>query len=338
MADQDTASLGHTYRIGAVSRLTGVPADTLRVWERRYGVVCPVRSDSGARLYGQNDVSRLTLIKRLVDRGDAISSVASLSLDQLRARIRGTDLPEKPGGPLLPCRVLVIGRSLADRLRSTALAFQGIELAGCYDSRETFIQDHRPDVAPDLVVFECPTLHGDQVREIAELVSRSGASGAILVYRFANRGTIERLASRRVLAKRAPVDPEELCRLCLTQRGGAPVASPEPPDVDLLFPISPRRFTDVDLLRIATTSTSVRCECPRHLADLVLALNAFETYSEECELRNADDAALHAYLHAATAQARSMMEAALTRVAAAEGIELDVRGEKSEPDGSMALK
>ena len=69
-----------TYRIGAVSRLTGVPADTLRVWERRYSVVTPYRAESGTRLYGPEDVGRLTLIKRLVDRGDAISSVANLTL------------------------------------------------------------------------------------------------------------------------------------------------------------------------------------------------------------------------------------------------------------------
>lgn len=326
MADQDTASLGHTYRIGAVSRLTGVPADTLRVWERRYAVVAPVRSDSGARLYGQTDVSRLTLIKRLVDRGDAISSVASLSLDQLRDRISGTELPGRPGVAARPCHLLVIGPSLAECMPGAASAVQGIVLTGAYDSRASFLQDERPRPAPDLLVFESPTVHGDQVRELTELVTRSGAARAILVYNFASRGTIERLASRRILARRAPVDPEELCGLCLGHRVDAPAAPAERPEVDLAQPICPRRFKDADLLRIATTSTSVRCECPRHLVGLVQALNAFETYSEECEVRNAEDAALHAYLHAVTAHARATMEAALTRVVAAEGIEIDVDG------------
>ena len=40
-----------TYRIGAVSHLTGVAPDMLRVWERRYGAVVPMRAEKGSRLY-----------------------------------------------------------------------------------------------------------------------------------------------------------------------------------------------------------------------------------------------------------------------------------------------
>ena len=36
------------YRIGAVSRLTGIPPDTLRVWERRYDLITPMRSEGGS--------------------------------------------------------------------------------------------------------------------------------------------------------------------------------------------------------------------------------------------------------------------------------------------------
>ena len=68
-----------TYRIGAVSRLTGIAPDGLRVWERRFGAVVPFQSETGSRLYSQEDVGRLVLIKRLVDRGDAISRLANLS-------------------------------------------------------------------------------------------------------------------------------------------------------------------------------------------------------------------------------------------------------------------
>lgn len=80
------------YRIGAVSRLTGVTQDALRVWERRYGVVEPQRSEGGDRLYSREDVTRLTLIKRLVDAGHAISRVARLTLKQLQQRLAPQDL------------------------------------------------------------------------------------------------------------------------------------------------------------------------------------------------------------------------------------------------------
>jgi DNA-binding transcriptional MerR regulator len=310
-----------TYRIGAVSRLTGVPADTLRVWERRYAVVTPYRAESGTRLYGPEDVGRLTLIKRLVDRGDAISSVANLSLAQLRDRVSGADLPEAEGAGLgRPCRVAVLGASLSERLRREGPALEGLELVGLYDEPEQFLASAR-DLVPDVVVFDCPTVHAGQVRDLSNLLTHSGASRGIVVFHFAARGTMERLASRRLQGKRAPVDAAELRRWCLTLH-----QAPRPPEggdgteVDIALPIPLRRFTDMDLAQIATASTTVRCECPHHLVDLVSALAAFETYSEECEIRHADDAALHAYLHRATARARSVLETALAKVVAAEGI------------------
>ena len=64
------------YRSGAAARLSGVPVETLRVWERRYGVTNPVRSDQGQRQYSFEDVRRLGLIKQLVDAGNAIGAVA----------------------------------------------------------------------------------------------------------------------------------------------------------------------------------------------------------------------------------------------------------------------
>jgi len=325
-----------TYRIGAVSRLTGVPADTLRVWERRYSVVTPYRAESGTRLYGPEDVGRLTLIKRLVDRGDAISSVANLSLAQLRDRVSGADLPEAEGGLGRPCRVAVLGASLSDRLRQEVPVLDGLELVGLYDGPEQFLASVR-DLAPDVVLFDFPTIHAAQVREIANLLTHSGASWGILVYHFAARATLERLESRRILGKRAPLDTAELRRWCLSLRQ-AP-RQPEDGDaseIDIAQPISPRRFTDRELAQIATASTTVRCECPRHLVDLVSALEAFEAYSEECEIRHADDAALHAYLHTATARARSIMETALAKVVSAEGI--PVVPDQASDDGGAPME
>lgn len=55
--------------IGAVERETGLQKDTLRVWERRYGFPKPARDDAGERLYTLEDVTRLRLIRRLMDQG-----------------------------------------------------------------------------------------------------------------------------------------------------------------------------------------------------------------------------------------------------------------------------
>lgn len=319
-----------TYRIGAVSRLTGVPADTLRVWERRYSVVTPFRADSGTRLYGPEDVGRLTLIKRLVDRGDAISSVANLSLTQLRERVSGADLVEPERELGRPCRIAVLGEALSSRLRGEG-ALEGLELVGLFDRPDLFLAG-AAGLSPDLVLFDYPTVHGDQVREVANLLAHCGASRAILIYGFATRGTLRRLEARRILTRRAPLDPAELQHWCLTLhrplRGPASTGAGcagEGAEVDIASPLPPRRFAETDLAQIAAAPSSVHCECPRHLVDLVTALAAFEAYSDECENRHADDAALHAFLLASAAQARSLMESALARLVEAEGIALGDR-------------
>ncbi len=92
----------HIYRIGAVSRLTSIPTGTIRVWERRYGVVEPGRSEGGFRLYSHRDVERLRVIKSLIENGETISGLANLSLDQLKQRLRahGIALPEPLQHPL----------------------------------------------------------------------------------------------------------------------------------------------------------------------------------------------------------------------------------------------
>ena len=315
-----------TYRIGAVARLTGITPDTLRIWERRYGVVSPSRSGASTRLYSPEDLDRLTLIKRLVDSGDAIGSVAGLDLGQLHERTQG--VPSSfavAAGPARPWRVLVFGPTLPDRLSGTAGQRAGPELAvvGGYRERGAFLAE-APSLSADLVVFEYTTIQPEHIREIGTLLARSGAARALVVYAFATRATLERLESPRITPVRGPMDQALLRRWVLTLNGHPlPGAAPTPdPDIDVSRPPPPRRFDASALARIAAAAVSVRCECPHHLTDLIASLSAFETYSQECEIRNAEDAALHALLHAATAQARSLIEAALARVIEIDQIEL----------------
>jgi DNA-binding transcriptional MerR regulator len=65
-------------RIGEVARRSGVSADLLRVWERRYGVLQPERSTGGFRLYSEQDVARVERMRRLVDEGVSAAEAARL--------------------------------------------------------------------------------------------------------------------------------------------------------------------------------------------------------------------------------------------------------------------
>ncbi|MGB5831366.1 MAG: MerR family transcriptional regulator [Thiohalocapsa sp.] len=327
MTDTSTPDPGQTYRIGAVARLTGIPPDTLRVWERRYSVVTPFRSDAGTRLYRAADVGRLTLIKRLVDNGDAISHVAALSLEQLRDRVKALR-PQTRIADARPCRVAVLGTTLPALLESEGVSSSNenepVHFVGLF-SNETQFREQAARIGLDLVVLELPTIHPDQLREICDLLSRAGAARAVVIYDFASRAVIERLEAQQIMPRRAPVNAAELRRICLALHAvGSDLATPADmlSDLSLGGPIAPRRYDSVTLSRIAAASPTVRCECPHHLVQLVSSLVAFEKYSLECENRNADDAALHAFLHAATAQARATMEAALARVVEAEGLDV----------------
>jgi DNA-binding transcriptional MerR regulator len=57
------------YSIGAVARMLGVPASTLRAWEERYQQVMPARSAGGQRLYSREQVDQLTFVRDQLELG-----------------------------------------------------------------------------------------------------------------------------------------------------------------------------------------------------------------------------------------------------------------------------
>ncbi len=75
-----------SYRIQAVSEQLGVPAATLRAWERRYGVPSPARTASAYRLYGDADVEVIRTMRDLVQGGMAPAEAARLVLAQRPAQ------------------------------------------------------------------------------------------------------------------------------------------------------------------------------------------------------------------------------------------------------------
>jgi hypothetical protein len=84
--------------------------------------------------------------------------------------------------------------------------------------------------------------------------------------------------------------------------------------------VAPRRWDDAALADFAGLSSTVACECPRHVAELLVQLSNFEAYSAECEHRSRADADLHAFLKQVAGGARASFEAALEQVARHEGL------------------
>lgn len=75
--------------IGAVSRATGIPVETLRTWERRYGFPTPERTPSGHRVYQAQTVEHLRHIARALKGGHRASRVVGLPLEELLQLLGG---------------------------------------------------------------------------------------------------------------------------------------------------------------------------------------------------------------------------------------------------------
>lgn len=84
-------SLHHPLRV--VTQRTGLSPDLIRAWERRYGVVTPVRSAGGQRLYSDDDIEHLARLHRAVLAGRSIGQVASLTREAL-AELLASDAPQ----------------------------------------------------------------------------------------------------------------------------------------------------------------------------------------------------------------------------------------------------
>ncbi|CAA9378520.1 MAG: Transcriptional regulator, MerR family [uncultured Nocardioides sp.] len=70
------------FTVKRAAELTGLTPDTLRVWERRYGVVAPERSPGGYRLYDDRSLRRLAAMKSLVDSGWSVRAAADHVLEE----------------------------------------------------------------------------------------------------------------------------------------------------------------------------------------------------------------------------------------------------------------
>lgn len=71
------------FSIKAASKRAGLTTHTIRAWERRYGILSPVRSETNRRLFSVEDVERLTLLRQATEQGHSIGNVAQLSNQEL---------------------------------------------------------------------------------------------------------------------------------------------------------------------------------------------------------------------------------------------------------------
>lgn len=326
------------YRIGSVTDLTGIPPHTLRAWERRYGVTEPVRTDAGFRLYSEEDVGRLTLIKRLSDLGHAIGSIANLGLPELQERLARAEArgwrgggasrteASRPAGGILP--VMLLDASVAAQLREAGGEATGLRIVASATSVEELRRPLAalPEEEAVVVLAALRQLGADPAGALRRLLDEPGVASVVVLHDFAPRKLLRRLAATGARLVQGHPGVEGLRRLVREAfERPSQVRRPPPPDPGngARPPENPPRiFLEEDLGRLREVESAVDCECPNHLSGIISALVAFEEYALECESRDARDAALHAHLYRETGRARSIMEGALLHLCQEEGIEL----------------
>lgn len=330
------------FRSSAVARMAQMPVATLRIWEQRYQAVRPGTAPSGHRLYSAADVQRVMLLRQLTDQGHAIGATAGLSTAQLQALAahqsspaagRGKGKPARPSAAAL--RVVVVGHALAARLQRPAVAQslgQPLRLLAVFESLDEAAA-HAPEVVCDLLICHWPALPAEVLPAIKLAQQVCPAARFAVVYRFAGAAAKRTLAEAGATLLREPPEDEDL-----GQWLGALQASIEAKSADLvptLVPAisskalladgvsaPPRCFDDAALTAIAGLSPTLACECPRHIAELLMQLSSFEAYSAACINRSPADAELHAYLQRVAGASRAMFEDAMVTLAEHEGLSL----------------
>jgi DNA-binding transcriptional MerR regulator len=80
-------SLNSRYSIKDLERLSGVKAHTIRIWEQRYNLLQPDRTDTNIRLYNDQDVKLLLNVSLLLKHGGKISHICKLSVQEIARKI-----------------------------------------------------------------------------------------------------------------------------------------------------------------------------------------------------------------------------------------------------------
>ncbi len=302
----------HQYAIGVVARRTQTHPETIRVWEMRYELIVPGRSESGRRLYSEDDIIKLSLVKQLTELGHSVSSLAKSTTDELRSLISVSlgNAYDEQMRPQDKRRIIFLNDSLRQRLSRDLLIYEDVVIVDRPQLPAT-------QVEADILVIELATINEKSLSEIREHLSETGCASALVVFNFGTRKSVVELEYANVVCLKGSVTAADIHRACTSINKSTVSANQQ-----VVSNVEPPRFNKEQLARISALRSTIACECPNHIAELIVSLSAFEQYSSECANRNEADAQLHEQLNQSAGAARAILEDSLAHLIAIEGIEI----------------
>lgn len=308
------SALNYPNTIGMVARRTRIHPETLRVWERRYEMIVPARSETGRRLYSEQDILKITLVKQLTELGHPVSGLAKLSIDALKKQLgQASANTQKQGIDLVKFRLVFASEAGRRRWGGELLTYEDFEI----EKNNHGLTDANDLIETGILILDLPTLDLDTHNKVKQSLLKEQCSHAIVIANFGTKAAIQALKREAIVCLKGTVTAADIHRACLSLRleslVNKGIRKSEPT-------VRPRRFSADQLSRVAAMSTSIACECPNHLAELIVSLTAFEQYSSECANRNDKDAQMHLQLNQSTGMARSILEESLVRLMEFEGI------------------
>jgi len=301
------------YGIGPVARITKIRPETLRAWERRYGLGASQKSAGGHRLYTQTDLEHLQIIGRLVGQGFRIGEIAAMERKTLQAMVEQHDGENRVVLPVRP-RALFLGEDLCGWLDLhpgciAALDSQLLRcpLAECGQDIVVALSDI------DLLIVSCGAVDSAATDSLLKLLDVCDVRASLLFYQFCPERSLNLLAERGMTCASLPLGTTTFTDQLKRMLGKLDV-NRGVGDIGELATTRGRVFNASELVRIQAQESSLACGCSRHLAEIVQTLDSFEDYSSSCAADSWGDAAVHSCVYAYTNQARWLMEKALKTV------------------------
>jgi DNA-binding transcriptional MerR regulator len=307
--------------IGVVERMTGINANTLRMWERRYKLGPKGRSSGGQREYTATDIDHLRLIKKLIDKGMRIGDIAQLSVNTLTSMLlESGDDSDDLADVSNPLKTEVIGISLSHYFKTHIKRFPKLSVSCSEVEGDKWLSDqHVVESAlgdKDLLILQQNNLNKKHIQQLKKILEQK--IHVVILYLYSNHEVLTELEKQGAMLLPGNIEPssiDEAVNKVIRLTSNLSSLNQSGKTFDISLPNSqPRQFDEQGLIDAEALSTKLNCECPPHLTDLIRRLNAFEEYSQTCGAENWKQAAVHACVYSYTNQARYLIEKALRAV------------------------